>query len=115
MQKPFAITQGDAAGIGPEIIAKAFQDAPEAMRGCFVAGSVAVMRRAAGWLGGLPVACLEQADEALHAPPRCIPVLPVVQTPSGVPEPGRVSCHSPAAQGGAGRRRRAIQPLSRPH
>ena len=42
MQKPFAITQGDAAGIGPEIIAKAFQDAPEAMRGCFVAGSVAV-------------------------------------------------------------------------
>ena len=33
MQKPFAITQGDAAGIGPEIIAKAFQVAPEAMRG----------------------------------------------------------------------------------
>lgn len=91
MQKPFAITQGDAAGIGPEIIAKAFQDAPEAMRGCFVAGSVAVMRRAAGWLGGLPVACLEQANEALHAPPRCIPVLPVVQAPSGLPEPGRVS------------------------
>ena len=86
MQKPFAITQGDAAGIGPEIIAKAFQDAPEAMRGCFVAGSVAVMRRAAGWLGGLPVARLEQANEALHAPPRCIPVLPVVQAPSGLPE-----------------------------
>ena len=77
MQKPFAITQGDAAGIGPEIIAKAFQVAPEAMRGCFVAG--------------LPVACLQQANEALHAPPRCIPVLPVVQAPSGLPEPGRVS------------------------
>ena len=96
MQKPFAITQGDAAGIGPEIIAKAFQDAPEAMRGCFVAGSVAVMRRAAGWLGGLPVARLEQANEVLHAPPRCIPVLPVVQAPSGLPEPaakiGRASC-----------------------
>ena len=37
------------------------------------------------------MACLEQANEALHAPPRCIPVLPVVQAPSGLPEPGRVS------------------------
>ena len=32
---------GDPAGIGPEIIAKAFRDAPELTRGCFVAGDVA--------------------------------------------------------------------------
>jgi len=44
---PIAITLGDPAGIGPEIIAKAFRDAPEALRGCFVAGDVATLRRAA--------------------------------------------------------------------
>ena len=44
---PIAITLGDAAGIGPEIIAKAFRDAPGALRGCFVAGDVGTMRRAA--------------------------------------------------------------------
>jgi 4-hydroxythreonine-4-phosphate dehydrogenase len=45
--KPMAITQGDAAGIGPEIIVKAFRDAPQQMQGCVVVGDVAVMRRAA--------------------------------------------------------------------
>lgn len=35
---PMAITQGDSAGIGPEIIALAFRDHPAQMRGCFVAG-----------------------------------------------------------------------------
>ena len=38
--KPLAITMGDAAGIGPEIIAKAFRDAPDATNGCFVAGDM---------------------------------------------------------------------------
>ncbi|MDB5945950.1 MAG: pdxA, partial [Ramlibacter sp.] len=33
--KPIAITLGDPAGIGPEIIAKAFRDDGEFMRGCF--------------------------------------------------------------------------------
>ena len=60
----FAITLGDPAGIGPEIIAKAFRDAPEATRGCFVAGDVGVMTRALGFLGDeaadLGVALLEQ-------------------------------------------------------
>ena len=31
--RPVAITLGDPAGIGPEIIGKAFRDAPEAARG----------------------------------------------------------------------------------
>lgn len=30
--RPLAITQGDPAGIGPEIVAKAFRDAPELLR-----------------------------------------------------------------------------------
>jgi 4-hydroxythreonine-4-phosphate dehydrogenase len=48
---PIAITMGDPAGIGPEIIVKAFIDAPELTQGCFVVGDVAVLRRAAGFVG----------------------------------------------------------------
>ena len=43
---PIAITQGDCAGIGPEIIAKAFRAAPQALRGCFVVGELQTLRRA---------------------------------------------------------------------
>ncbi len=94
MPLPIAITLGDAAGIGPEIIAKAFRDAPELLQGCFVAGDVGAMRRAAGWLGPvpLPVARLEAPAQAWGMPPQCIPVLQV-----GAPlaldavPPGRVS------------------------
>ena len=75
---PIAITMGDPAGIGPEIIAKAFRDAPEATAGCFVAGDVVAMRRAAACIGGmLPVAEIESSQEALSLPPHCIPVLQV--------------------------------------
>jgi 4-hydroxythreonine-4-phosphate dehydrogenase len=45
--KPMVITLGDAAGIGPEIIVKAFRDAPEQLQGCVVVGDFAVMQRAA--------------------------------------------------------------------
>jgi 4-hydroxythreonine-4-phosphate dehydrogenase len=45
--KPIAITLGDAAGIGPEIIVKAFRDAPEQLQDCVVVGDLAVMQRAA--------------------------------------------------------------------
>ena len=38
--KPLAITMGDAAGIGPEIIAKAYRDDAAALQGCFVVGDV---------------------------------------------------------------------------
>ena len=78
---PIAITLGDPAGIGPEIIAKAFRDAPEATAGCFVAGDVGAMRRAVACVGGmLPVAEIESPLEALSLPPRCIPVLQVCAT-----------------------------------
>jgi 4-hydroxythreonine-4-phosphate dehydrogenase len=45
--KPMVITLGDAAGIGPEIIVKAFRNAPELLQGCVVVGDLAVMQRAA--------------------------------------------------------------------
>jgi len=81
---PIAITQGDPAGIGPEIIAKAFRDAPDVTGGCFVAGDVATMRRAAKFITGvgqvaLPVVEIHTVNEALAVPPRCIPVLSVLQ------------------------------------
>ena len=47
MPKPLLITMGDAAGIGPEIIAKAFRDTPGDMAGCVVVGDVPTLRRAA--------------------------------------------------------------------
>lgn len=75
---PIAITLGDPAGIGPETIVKAFRDAPDMTRGCFVVGDVATLRRAAGIVAGagvaLPVALLANVQEALHCPPRCVPV-----------------------------------------
>ena len=45
--KAIAITQGDSAGIGPEIIAKVFREQPALLQGCFVVGDVATMRRGA--------------------------------------------------------------------
>ncbi len=49
--KPMVITLGDAAGIGPEIIVKAFRDAPDQLQDCVVVGDVAVMQRAALLVG----------------------------------------------------------------
>lgn len=77
---PIVITMGDAAGIGPEIIVKAFQLAPRETAACFVVGDVATLRRAAAVVAGrgvpLPVAVLADPQEALKCPPRCVPVLP---------------------------------------
>ncbi len=93
---PLAITMGDAAGIGPEIIAMSFRDAPsDVIRGCFVAGDLAAMRRAAQVIRGatgvdLPVAVIETPAQALNVPPRCIPLIQVVQPGPPVPW-GRVS------------------------
>lgn len=97
MKKPIAITLGDCAGIGPEIIAKAFRDAPELTRGCFVAGDVATLRRAARVIDAgaipLPVALLESPSEALDVPPRCLPVLQIGALAEPVPF-GRLSAEA---------------------
>ena len=58
---PIAITMGDGAGIGPEIIAKAFLTEPDTTAGCVVVGDLATMRRAAAVaaqaLGQAPLPC----------------------------------------------------------
>ncbi len=82
--KPIAITLGDPAGIGPEIITKAFRDAPDTLRNCFVAGDLATLRRAAQQTAvpgqpALPVALVETLDHLGDVPPRCIPLLQITQ------------------------------------
>ena len=47
---PIAITMGDPAGIGPEIIVKAFTQEPELTKNCFVVGDLAALQRAAGFV-----------------------------------------------------------------
>ncbi|MDD2608730.1 MAG: 4-hydroxythreonine-4-phosphate dehydrogenase PdxA [Giesbergeria sp.] len=86
----WAITQGDPAGIGPEIIAKAFRDAPEPLHGCFAVGDLATLRRAAACiqrpgLPALPVAHITQPAQALAVPPRCLPVLQLPGLPGPQP------------------------------
>jgi 4-hydroxythreonine-4-phosphate dehydrogenase len=83
--KPIAITLGDAAGIGPEIIAMAFRDAPEKVQGCVVVGDVAVMQRAVDVLTAaqpsaeriklLVLSHLSELSQPL--PPLTLPVLQV--------------------------------------
>lgn len=86
--KPLAITLGDAAGIGPELILKAFREAPEDLRGCFVVGDVAVLRRAAAWVGGAELSMIQSPQEALGS--RAVPVLQVA-TLDGEAPVGRIS------------------------
>jgi 4-hydroxythreonine-4-phosphate dehydrogenase len=85
-----AITQGDPAGIGPEIIAKAFRDAPDQMQGAFVVGELATLRRAAACvrqpgIADLPVAVIASPTQAREMPPRCLPVLPLAGLPGPLP------------------------------
>ena len=98
MQKPIAITLGDAAGIGPEIIAKAFRDAPALTQGCFVAGDVGTLRRAAALIRrkgemALPLALIETPEEALDLPPNCLPVLSIQELPAAIPY-GQISAQA---------------------
>ena len=76
--RPIAITMGDPAGIGPELIAQLFRLRPEWSSRCVVLADLAVMRRAVALTGGLlPLAVLEHWQQAAELPPRCLPLLPL--------------------------------------
>jgi 4-hydroxythreonine-4-phosphate dehydrogenase len=88
MNKTILITMGDGAGIGPEIIAKAFRDAPAEMAGCVVVGDVATLRRACALMAAplaWPVAQLGSLADAASVPPHCLPVLQKCELPAPVP------------------------------
>ncbi|TAG27966.1 MAG: 4-hydroxythreonine-4-phosphate dehydrogenase PdxA [Burkholderiales bacterium] len=71
---PILITPGDPAGIGPEIVAKAFRDAPGLLAGCFVLGDVPMMRKAADLIGGVSAFSISQIGAQTGSD---IPVLPL--------------------------------------
>lgn len=80
--KPLLVTMGDAAGIGPEIIVKAFQAGE--LADAVVLGDPAVLRRA-----GSPMTAVLTSPQGLaEVPPGCLPVLVPPGLPSvpGVPE-----------------------------
>ena len=95
---PIAITMGDACGIGPEIVAKAF--ASSRADDCFVVGDVGVMRRALRAIGvSMPVVEIETPADLVDCPAGCLPVL----APPGLPPDlldapiGRVDARAGAA------------------
>lgn len=102
---PIAITQGDSAGIGPEIIAKAFRAQPELMRGCFVVGELQTMRRATALVARVeqgeqgiaqPIAVIDAPGDATGVPSGAMPLLALDGLPG--PQPyGQVSAAAGAA------------------
>ena len=74
--KPLLVTMGDAAGIGPEIIAMAF--ARGELGNALVIADPQVMRRA----GAAMTAVIESPADRAAVPPGCLPVL----APPGLPE-----------------------------
>ena len=83
LNKPVVLTMGDPAGIGPEIIVKAFRERPALMRQVVVAGDVPTLRRATAWV---------DAASAQAAPPLMWAELNALQGFSQVP-PGCVAVY----------------------
>lgn len=102
MDKLIAITMGDPAGVGPEIIAKAYQEAPELLRGCFVVGDLAQLRRAIQLVRGeqaaWALALIDAPAQTLNVPPRCLPLLQVGALMGPVPF-GQLSAAAGTAAG----------------
>ncbi len=73
------LTQGDPAGIGPEIVLKAVQQRPDLLPRLLVAGDLPTMRRAASFLdGGLRPVMLAEVSGCCalnHVPPGCLAVV----------------------------------------
>ncbi len=77
-RQPLLVTMGDAAGIGPETIVKAWLQ--DGLRDAVVIGDPAVLRRA----GSPMTAVIETPADALQLPPGCLPVLPPPGLPPGL-------------------------------
>ena len=104
-RRPIAISMGDAAGIGPEIIVQAFLAQPALLQDCLVVGDVGCMRRAAALFQtpGVPrLAVAELQDFAqwradgpprVCGAPRC-PRLSGLAPPAPAPWPAGVAAAS---------------------
>ncbi|MDE2394560.1 MAG: 4-hydroxythreonine-4-phosphate dehydrogenase PdxA [Burkholderiales bacterium] len=91
--KPLLVTMGDAAGIGPETIVKAFVGG--AAEGCIVVGDAAVLRRA----GAPMTALIESPRDLAQVPPGCLPLIAAPALPAGLAELpwGRIDARCGAA------------------
>lgn len=93
-----AITMGDACGIGPEIIVRAF--ASGTAERCVVYGDAGVFARAVRALypdgGGPVVAQIERLDALVECPPGAMPVLQTGDLPEDLPI-GRMDARAGAA------------------
>jgi len=78
--RPLLLTMGDACGIGPEIIVRAFQRGASA--DCVVVGDAGVLRRAMALTAEpWPLAVLDSPTDLADCPPRCLPLW----QPAGLP------------------------------
>ena len=110
--RPLLLTMGDACGIGPETIVKAFADgaAPD----CLVVGDPAVLRRAAAAAGqDMVTACLESPDDRAQLPPGALGVLCPPGMPAGLAELPWGEVNARAGQAAALCIRHAVQCLLR--
>ncbi len=79
--RPLVLSMGDPAGIGPEIVVKAFRERPELLCEVVVAGDVPTLQRAlritapdAG-AGGLMLAQIDALTDLAAVPPGCMAVV----------------------------------------
>ena len=86
MPLPLLITMGDAVGIGPEIVLRAFRQGAAA--GCVVVGDPAVLQRAACLLDplGVPLALIDSPQALCDVPPGALPLLRPEGLPAGLAE-----------------------------
>lgn len=93
--KPIVLSMGDAAGIGPEIILKGLDQAPQEAPGCVVYGDMAVMRRAQSLLGlqGLRLAEVSDLAQLAALPASCLGVIQACELPAPPPW-GRISAEA---------------------
>ena len=97
--RPLLVTMGDAAGIGPECIVKAWQAG--AMEQGVVVGDPQVLRRAASQVGGERpmLAVIEHPAQAAQVPAGCLAVVEPEGLPTGLAglDMGRVHARAGAA------------------
>jgi 4-hydroxythreonine-4-phosphate dehydrogenase len=91
--KPLLVTMGDAAGIGPEIIVRAWQAGE--LADAVVIGDAAVLRRA----GSPMTAVIEAPADLRDVPPGCLPLIvpPALPADLATLPPGRVDARNGAA------------------
>jgi 4-hydroxythreonine-4-phosphate dehydrogenase len=91
--KPLLVTLGDAAGIGPEIIVRAFERG--ALGDAVVVGDVDVLRRS----GSPMTARIEQPGDLARVPAGCLPVIEPPGLPPGLAAlpMGRIDARNGAA------------------